>query len=184
LPCLAIARTANDSSAEPIPESMTKAQTVTRDIARHGLTSLSWILDHDHSPSSVDPRILISLIGYTNEQDPWTTSSFITLSQSTLRRFKTQAESSDFIIKDIFTDYIRPLFLKTKKLESITTSGRKAMPSSAPSARFNAANELDHKNMPWRYDLVYTVTVLGWAIENIAVCITPSPSHESVCASA
>lgn len=158
-----------DVFSEGISQSQISARANTRKVATWGLKCLDLLHIKLMPYTIVEPEVLISIVAYTNPLDPWTDATTIASAKALLSHFSAQITSTKCIINDVFAEFIRPLFLKTKKLESITASGRKAMESSAPPARFEAGKEIDHANQPWRYDAVYTITVLGWAVENIDV---------------
>lgn len=167
--------------AEELQQPQISAQADTKKIATWGLKSLILLHVDLVSTEVINPKVLISAIAYTNPLDRWTDAAMMASANTLLSHFATQSMSTKFIINDILTDFIRPLFSKTKRLETITASGRKAMESSAPPARFDAGKEMDHKNQPWRYDAVYTITVLGWVVENIDVSSPPylSRNHQT-----
>lgn len=87
------------------------------------------------------PEILISLTAFTNPLDAWSTPVTLSLATALLSTHTHQTQNSDFIATYLLQNFIRPLFLKSKKIESITVSGRKAMPTSAPTKRFDAAED-------------------------------------------
>lgn len=85
-----------------------------------------------------------------------------------------QIRSEEFVVDFILQKFIRPLFSKSKP-DTITTAGRKAIPSSAPRKPFDVA-ELERASRPWKYDAVYSVTVFGWMVENVSV----SPNSNAI----
>lgn len=122
-------------------------------------------------PPDLDPQILLSLLAFTNARDPWTIPSTLTSAKSLLSKHSGQLSSADFVIKFLIQSFIRPLFSKSKP-SAITSTGRKAMETSAPPKKIDF-NELDQSSKPWKYDAVYAVTVFGWAAENVSVSYVP-----------
>jgi hypothetical protein len=116
-------------------------------------------------PKILDPKILISLITYTSPNDPWTTQTTTQLAKHLLTLYTSQIRSQEFILA-VLNTFIRPLFSHSKP-STITSTGRKAMPSSAPIPRYDAAAEKTSK--PWKYEAVYAVRVFAWAVENAPV---------------
>ncbi|RFU26613.1 hypothetical protein B7463_g9729, partial [Scytalidium lignicola] len=113
--------------------------------------------------TELNKKILLSAIAFTDPRDPWTTKVSNEIALQIIYEFKDTVLSSEFIVEFILKGFIRPLFIKSKP-STITASGRKAIPSSAPPKRFEAAH-LDRPNKPWKYESPYSVTVFRWAIE-------------------
>jgi hypothetical protein len=145
-----------------------KALTLAHQKATLGLQSLQTLITQLSSPrpSTLDPRIVLSLIAFTSLQDLWTTPTTLQLSQSLLSLYTTQTHSPDFILTSLLNTFIRPIFSHSKP-STITSSGRKAMPSSAPAPKFDAGAERSSK--PWKYEVVYAVRVFAWAVEKAPV---------------
>jgi hypothetical protein len=126
---------------------------------------------------TLDPKILISLIAYTSPSDPWTTPTTIQLAKYLLNLYTSQTHSQDFILT-LLNAFIRPLFSHSKP-STITSTGRKAMPSSAPPPRYDAAAEKTSK--PWKYEAVYAFRAFAWAVENAPVgYLSPSMSFRTL----
>lgn len=120
-----------------------------------------------------DPQILISIIAFTDASDPWTSLASARRAGDLVGMYPEQGLiTSEFLADSLLRDLIRPLFSKSKPT-AITSTGRKAMPTSAPSRRFEAV-DLDPKSKPWKYEAVYAVTVFSWAVSHAEVCL-PSP---------
>jgi hypothetical protein len=125
-------------------------------------------------PESLDPKLLLTLIAFSS-QDPWTTPTSRNLSTEILSNYNHQTLTSSFINNYILQQVIRPIFSLAKRPSTITPSGRKAMPTSAPPRRYDAS-DLDPVNLPWIYEKPYTITVFEWAVVNSTVRIfSPKP---------
>ncbi|TVY43250.1 Uncharacterized protein LSUB1_G000919 [Lachnellula subtilissima] len=112
-------------------------------------------------PSAIDPKIIITLITFSSTMDPWTTPAILSRSTSLLSLYTSQTHTQDLIIT-LLNTFIRPLFSHSKP-STVTSSGRKAMPSSAPLPKYDVAAERTSK--PWKYETVYAVRVLSWVVE-------------------
>lgn len=146
-------------------------------LARHkgtlGLSALKYLLGFfpespNKSSTQLDPNILTAILAFTSSRDSWTTSAAQGLAQSLLSFYTSQIHSKEFIIDHVIQSFIRPLFSKSKP-EAITSTGRKAMPTSAPPKKHDVA-ELDRGSRPWKYEAPYSVTVFAWAVNNASVC--------------
>ncbi|RDL40006.1 uncharacterized protein BP5553_04346 [Venustampulla echinocandica] len=159
------------------PASRQRALILTQHASTLGLQSLNLLITQiPSSPQkTLDPQILLSLIAFTNPSDPWTTQAASDTAHSLLSKYTAQTLTSDFIISFLLQSFIRPLYSKSKPT-SITSAGRKAMPSSAPPKRFEAA-DLDRSSKPWKYEVVYSITIFKWAVENIPSTLISSSWH-------
>lgn len=148
-------------------------------IARHkgilGLNALQILNAPDESPrrNPTLPKVLLAIVAFTSTRDPWTTFLTSQYAYVLLDTFKTQSLNDEFLIKFVLSDFIRPLFSKSRP-ETVTVSGRRAMPSSAPLRPHNF-KEAEMAMKPWRYDYPYSITVFEWAVNNVSVS-HPSPS--------
>ncbi|KAK6586912.1 hypothetical protein PZA11_000202 [Diplocarpon coronariae] len=136
-----------------------------------GLRSLLTILTLTTSTTSFpENQTLISILAHTSPQDRWTTPLSLSLASSllSLPSIEAQTSSPDFI-PTLLQTFIRPLFSASAPA-TITTSGRKAAPSSAPPKRVDFANERAGK--PWRYEKPWSVAVLEWALIHISSAAT------------
>lgn len=124
------------------------------------------LLDTQAAPK-LDNQTLLSLIAFTDKGDPWTVQNSISRVQAILFQCKEQLESKGFLVDFLLRDTIRPLFLKSKPA-AITATGRKAMPTSAPPRRFEAA-DMDPANKPWKFKNVWAITVFSWVVEQAEV---------------
>ncbi|KAF8849142.1 hypothetical protein BDZ45DRAFT_604813 [Acephala macrosclerotiorum] len=109
--------------------------------------------------SALDPNILISILAFTSARDPWTTPTAQKVAESLLSSNCIQAQSEKFIFFVLHV-FIRPLFSKSKP-DAITSTGRKAMPTSAPPKRYDVAAS-DRASKPWKYESPYSITVFSW----------------------
>ncbi|TVY64214.1 Uncharacterized protein LSUE1_G007653 [Lachnellula suecica] len=148
-----------------IAASRERALALTHQKASLGLQSLQILISQLSSlrPSTLDPKILLTLIAFTSPADPWTTPTTTQLSSSVLALYTTQTHSEDFILRSILNTIIRPLFSLSKP-STITSAGRKAMPSSGPLPKHDVAAERSSK--PWKYETIYAIRIFSWAIEN------------------
>lgn len=136
------------------------------------------------STARVDAKVLIAILAFTSEKDDWTTPKSVSVAESILALCSIQRQTSapDFVRQTLLHDFIRPLFSASKP-ESITNSGRKAMPSSAPPKRHDFTNE--KAQQPWRYEAPHSIAVLEWAVKNASVppppflrpSLFPLPTH-------
>ncbi|EKD21679.1 uncharacterized protein L3040_004901 [Drepanopeziza brunnea f. sp. 'multigermtubi'] len=112
-----------------------------------------------------DTRVLLSVLAFTSQKDPWTTSESASIAQQffSLPSIQRYTSNPEFIPQKLLQEFTRPLFSASKP-ESITTAGRKAMPSTAPPKRHDFVNE--KKSQPWRYEVPYSIAVLEWAVQN------------------
>ncbi|TVY37373.1 CCA tRNA nucleotidyltransferase, mitochondrial [Lachnellula occidentalis] len=140
------------------------ALSLTHHKAALGLESLQILITQISSPrpSTIDPKTIITLITFSSTMDPWTTPAILSLSTSFLSLYTPQTHTQDLILT-LLNTFIRPLFSHSKP-RTITSSGRKAMPSSAPLPKHDVAAERTSK--PWKYETVYAVRVLAWIVEN------------------
>ncbi|KAH8594490.1 hypothetical protein B0O99DRAFT_625064 [Bisporella sp. PMI_857] len=147
-------------------ESTTIAQAIltTKRAASQGFECLS-LLDSllPSPPPKADPETLLPAIAFVSSRDSWVTSAIIRTAQKHLSHYNSQVTSREFIVNFLLQNFIRPLFSKSRP-STITSTGRKAIPSSEPPKRFDAAAETRDK--PWKYRKPYAVTVLEWTVQN------------------
>lgn len=120
--------------------------------------------------SRINESLLLLVVAFTDSRDSWTTEISNEIAWHIVRESEDVAQRAEFLVDFILKDFIRPLFIKSKP-DTITATGRKAMPSSAPPKRFEAAT-LDRSNKPWKYDTVYAVTVIRWVVETSSVSVS------------
>lgn len=146
----------------------TKILQIAKQKGHLGLQSLR-ILGNLHSDSNtqLDARILLAIIAFSSTRDLWTTPSSLRIAKQLLTSHSSIIKSSKFINEDVLQSFIRPLFSKSKP-SAITSTGRQAMPTSAPPKRYNI-QEQDRSSRPWKYDAVYSTTVFVWTVENASV---------------
>ncbi|KAI1369391.1 hypothetical protein F5Y08DRAFT_352101 [Xylaria arbuscula] len=163
-----------------------------------GLHILSILLDIKPEKSSLLPtRTIVSIIAFTSEDDPWTSSSSAELAQSVITEYfkniplqsstsltftpqwsrdprtdkkandkKPKTEKAGFITEEILTNFLRPLFAKSRPT-NITSSGRPAAYPEAPS-RYTQGDDFGTNDIttqkPWKYAQQYAVTLFEWSV--------------------
>ncbi|KAI1185676.1 hypothetical protein F5B17DRAFT_432330 [Nemania serpens] len=161
-----------------------------------GLRILSLLLTLAPRGDLVFPtKTLLSVIAFTNRQDPWTSDSCAELARSLLSesipntplplpRSSRDAEAGTspgekktpgtdqarFITEDVLTGFLRPLFAKSRPT-TVTASGRPAAFPEAPSRYsqgdgFGGGGGDATATKPWKYARRYAVTLFAWAVEN------------------
>ena len=151
-------------------EAYTTALHQTRYLGIQGVSALSSFSILDPSPSSPhQDNILLALLIFSLPS-PWTTPQSNTISLNLLSRHTTYLHNPEFIHHFLLTRILRPFFSASRP-STITSSGRKAMSSSAPPRHFETLSE-EKARMPWRYEAPYAVPVLSWVIENIPVSLS------------
>ncbi|RYO80948.1 hypothetical protein DL762_007385 [Monosporascus cannonballus] len=113
---------------------------------------------------TLSPSTLISITAFVNTEDPWTTIESASLAPELLdERFQSQSQEqrNKFITEDILSDFLRPLFSKSRPA-TVTASGRKAE-FVEPSRYDNASAEAEARK-PWKYGQRYAITVFEWAV--------------------
>lgn len=118
------------------------------------------------SPSIISNQELLSALAFTSSSDPWTDGANIQLSDQFLSNNDRQAKDPGFIVNYLLQTTLRPLFSKSRP-DTITESGRKAMPSSAPARRYDFVQEKSQK--PWKYEAPYSIAVLEWVVKVASV---------------
>jgi len=159
----------SDSSSASKQESLL----LTQQKAALGLRSLIFLLTLFPLGSDIDTQILLSVIAFCSPNDPWSTPLTAHLSNEVLSHHKDQTSSLEFITTYLLQSVLRPLFSKSHP-STITESGRKAMPSSAPPKRHDFVAERNQK--PWKYEAPYSIAVFSWAVSNASVRLSP-PLH-------
>ncbi|KAH8808777.1 hypothetical protein F5884DRAFT_793275 [Xylogone sp. PMI_703] len=128
-----------------------------------------YFLSKESAPV-LDQNVLLSILAFTDLRDPWMTGVSNEIALQILQQSKDLVLIPEFIIEFVLKSFLRPLFLKSKP-STITATGRKAMPSSAPPKRYEAAS-VDRSNKPWKYDKPYAVTILRWVVQNSSAEVT------------
>lgn len=118
------------------------------------------------SEAETEPAVLLSLIAYTNPDDPWNSDVTQRCANQILGRHQEQLLAPAFIIDHVLRGYIKPLFSSSKP-PTVTPQGRKVI--STASVSTYAQNDLDRSRKPWKFQHVSAVTVLGWAIKEMNV---------------
>ncbi|KAI0397811.1 hypothetical protein F5Y17DRAFT_454696 [Xylariaceae sp. FL0594] len=161
------------------------------DEGRRGELSLKIIkelAELRQGPLVLPARTLLSVIAYTNPDDPWSSPSCADLSQSLLSvYFQTssppqptgggdvpgksslQPEKQRFVTEEVLVGFLRPLFAKSRST-GVTASGRPAAFPEPPS-RYSQGEGFggDAEDLtitkPWKYTHQYAVTVIEWAVD-------------------
>ncbi|KAK7955930.1 uncharacterized protein PG986_005152 [Apiospora aurea] len=116
-------------------------------------------------PFTLSPSALLSVVAYTNPQDPWTSDTSADIARNLLQsQFPRdppagkKLSKGDFITDTLLTQHLRPLFSKSRP-STVTASGRKAaFVEEQPSTVLE-----DKSAKAWKYSHVYAVTVFEWA---------------------
>ncbi|KAK0119578.1 hypothetical protein ONS95_011018 [Cadophora gregata] len=158
-----------------IPEDSTDAsrQKAIHTACRKGILGLQSILKLLTLPNIQQQHIttlsefLISILAFTSPRDCWSTPTSLATAQHLLGLppIQSSLQAPEFISIGILQEFIRPLFSASKP-RTVTSAGRKAMPSSAPVKRRDFNEE--RMKTPWLYETVYAVTVLEWAVREIS----------------
>lgn len=114
----------------------------------------------------VDPDILLSIVAYTDAEDPWTQRTVQEAAEQVLSYHQKQLISHEFIIEHVLLGYIRPLFSDSQPT-SVTSQGRKALTHMVQKPRH--LRDLDASKKPWKFREVSAMAVLRWAIRNMDV---------------
>ncbi|RDW69699.1 hypothetical protein BP6252_08719 [Coleophoma cylindrospora] len=112
----------------------------------------------------LENQVLLSLIAFTDKRDVWTSQKSLSNAQAILSRCSEQIKSKEFLVDFLLKETIRPLFSKSKPA-AITSTGRKAMPTSAPPRRFETA-DMDPANKPWKFKDLWAITVFNWIVDH------------------
>ncbi|KAK8060605.1 hypothetical protein PG996_010535, partial [Apiospora saccharicola] len=127
----------------------------------------------NRNPFTLTSSALLSMVAYTNPQDPWTSDASADIARSLLQsQFSQEAtgkpvSKAEFITDTLLTLHLRPLFSKSRPA-TINASGRKA----AFVEEMTSTMLEDRANKLWKYAHVYAVTVFEWAVTNAAVTTT------------
>lgn len=155
----------SEAHAKLAPDASEVVRASAVDLARYkgilGLSCLKTLLQDPFAKTSneLDPKILISILAFTSTRDPWTTPAAKKLAERLLSSHCIQVQSENFIVYVLHV-LIRPLFSKSKP-DAITSTGRKAMPTSAPPKRHDVAAS-DRAAKPWKYETPYSISVFSW----------------------
>ncbi|RDW80823.1 hypothetical protein BP5796_05521 [Coleophoma crateriformis] len=130
-----------------------------------GLDAITNLIQLDtHVALKLENQVLLSLIAFTDKRDVWTSQKSLSKAQAILSRCSEQVRSKEFLVDFLLRETIQPLFSKTKPA-AITSTGRKAMPTSAPPRRFETA-DMDPANKPWKFKDLWAVTVFNWIVDH------------------
>lgn len=113
----------------------------------------------------VDPAFLLSVLAYSDAEDPWASEATQKSALKLLSIHQTQLLANIFIIDYVLIGFVRPLF-STSKPAAISLQGRKALNSiSNDRSRFSE----DPVSKPWKFRDIYAVTIFRWAVRNADV---------------
>jgi hypothetical protein len=141
----------------------------TEDLVSKSGTALKCIQHlqaHFLSQEQINPDTLLSIIAYTDVEDPWTTEATQRTAEQVLGYRQKQLISYDFIIKHVLVGFIRPLF-SGSQTPSVTPQGRKAVSQTVQKPHH--LRDLDASKTPWKFREVSAMTVLRWTIRNMDV---------------
>ncbi|TAQ86974.1 hypothetical protein B7494_g4709 [Chlorociboria aeruginascens] len=132
------------------PSERAKSLHHTRYKATLGLQSLTYL--QTLSSQSPGPSLLLTLLAFNDARDSWTTPTAHSQAHALLTYYSSHLHSSSFLVDHLLQETIRPLFSKSKP-ETITSTGRKAMPSSAPPRRW-VMNNIENDQIPNQWPLI------------------------------
>jgi hypothetical protein len=139
--------------------------------AHLGLPLLQKIITQFYSsPSkSLPDPVHLSLIAYTNpsKHTPWTSPSYAQIATTIISQYTHQTHTHSFFSTYLLQQTLRPFFT-TSKPSTVTSTGRKAISSSAPLKK-TGTEEFERSRKPWKYEAVYSITVIRWIVSNIPV---------------
>jgi hypothetical protein len=168
-PLLTVNSPCTDSQAVKINQAVATAQR----LGFYGLKCLQSMLALRLLPPGVpDQDILLSAIAFTSLRDPWTTASSESIAATILREHSHEIQTSELIIDFLLQTVIRPLFSQSKPA-TITATGRKAMPSSAPPRNYSVLDSFDPSQKPWKYASPFSIAVFEWIVKNTPVNLNP-----------
>lgn len=122
-----------------------------------------YILSSEHK-YRLEKDELVSIAAFTDATDWWTSEKSQQHADQILQSHLADEDRDAFILELVVKGLLRGVFAK-KPPRGLTASGRKAAYPSAPSRP--VGESLDAA--PWKTDVVYAVTVLAWAVQNISV---------------
>jgi hypothetical protein len=114
----------------------------------------------------IDPTLLLSLLAYTDIEDPWASEATQKLALELLSMHQTQLLANRFIVDYVLIGFVRPLFSNSKP-PAVTPQSRKAL--NPMPKEYRSSGEQDPSNKPWKFRDVYTVTVFRWVVTNADV---------------
>jgi hypothetical protein len=121
---------------------------------------------HFLSQEQVDSNALLSIMAYTDVEDPWTLEATQEAAEQVLGYHQKQLKTHEFVVEHVLTGFIRPLF-SGSQTTSVTSQGRKAITQAVQKPHH--LHNLDESKKPWKFREVYAMAVLRWAIRNMDV---------------
>lgn len=130
---------------------------------------LNAFLPIQEAENTVD--IVTTLASFTSEKDPWTTKWAREQAVATLASYVSARRSENVdalwtVLEEILKSKLKPLFAKTNH-PAITPAGRKDF-HPIPHPRFDSGM-LDPETKPWKFQEVYSTTVLAWIVSQYLV---------------
>ena len=112
-----------------------------------------------------DAVILTCLAAFSDEKDPWNSSSAQQQASDLLRDY-TRSDRLPVMLTSILQERIKPLFSRTGN-PAITPQGRKAINPRPSNVAMHS--DLDADLKPWKFRDVYIVTVFRWVLQILDV---------------
>jgi hypothetical protein len=150
----------NDSESHKLLERLSLMSKIALKCIRHLQTH--FIPQGDQ----VDSRVLLSILAYTDAEDPWTSGAVQEAAEEVLSYHQKQLISHEFIIEHVLIGFIRPLFSESQPA-SVTSQGRKAINHTIQ--RPDHLRDLDASKKPWKCREVSAMAVLRWGVRNMEV---------------
>ena len=114
---------------------------------------------------SSDTVLLTCLAAFSDEKDPWNSSSAQQEASSLIEDY-TRSDHLSIVLTSILQERIKPLFSRTGN-PAITPQGRKAI-NPRPS-NIAMHTDIDAEVKPWKFRDVYIVTVFRWVLQFLDV---------------
>ena len=112
-----------------------------------------------------DAAVLTSLAAFSDEKDPWNSSSAQQQASDLIKDY-TRSGDLSAILTSILQERIKPLFSRTEN-PAITPQGRKAI-NPRPS-NIATHSDIDAEVKSWKFRDVYIVTVFRWVLQFLDV---------------
>ncbi|EPE35759.1 hypothetical protein GLAREA_05097 [Glarea lozoyensis ATCC 20868] len=168
----------DDAPEEISKEAREKALTLIRQKANHGLKILQQLITkiYPSAPKSLPESVLLSLIAYTNPSPhtPWTSPSCSEIATTILSKYTHQTHTQEFFSVYLLQKVIRPFF-STSAPETVTSTGRKAIPSSAPQKK-TGTEEFERSRKPWKYDATTLISQTWYQFTPPLLTLLDDPS--------
>lgn len=125
--------------------------------------------------------LLSCVISFLEPQEAWSCPETAELASAftgrILNEFECKQQKIQFAIIGLLEDHVKPQFAMSKS-SALTGQGRKAIYLATDN---QAYSDDEARIKPWKFDHVYTVTILQWIMENLDVrifdaCKFPPPA--------